>query len=139
MLTWMSKQAFSHYDNWECHAAGFWKGAGCDHSNHQASAQLLCSLAFIDAMRSLALCWPVSCAVHLSDAGLNRRAWLGQASCFMETGNCIECTKLAWSQLTAAEQAFANNNATEFYEQWTATNIERGHYQKQRHQSAYLF
>lgn len=126
MLRWIDGQAFAHFTEWECRTAGYWDGRGCRHDRPADSAALLASPDFEWAMQMLALLWPVSCAVHLTNAGTNRRAWLGQASCFLELGNCAACTVAAWGTLTPHQQLTANYYANELITQWLRANTEVG-------------
>jgi hypothetical protein len=73
---------------------------------------------FVEAMRRAVHDWPVSCQNALSTPGLNQRAWLGQAGCYLGTGSPEETTKLAWRQLDAGEQFAANQAADTVIAEW---------------------
>lgn len=74
--------------------------------------------AFREAMRRALWEWPKSCAVALSTAGLNRKAWLGHAGCYLATGSPEETTRLGWHALTDGEQRDANSAALEVIGEW---------------------
>jgi len=55
--------------------------------------------------------WKTSTAVNLSNKSINRKAWLGQASCLFHCKSNEKETKTAWFQLTDDEKIKANNIA----------------------------
>lgn len=122
-LTIKGGRCFAHFTAWECHLAGYWNDKGCDHSDHWKSKALLedCT-AFWNAMETLVCDWPISSAVHLSDSSINRKAWLGQASCFVSTGNCQQCTKRSWAHMTIDKQLKANETAQRMINKWVTEN-----------------
>jgi hypothetical protein len=69
--------------------------------------------AFLAAMERAVRDWPTSCEVAMTTPGLNRRAWIGHAGCFLATGSPEETTRLGWHQLTPDEQ-FAANAAADY-------------------------
>lgn len=125
MIKWMESQAFSHYTNWECNQSGFWIGSGCKHNAVESSAEVLETSLFMDSMKTLALIWPVSCAVHLTNSCSNHRAWLGQAACFIECGNCINCTVCAWLGMSEQNRKAANEIANHFAALWKQSNLKK--------------
>ena len=124
MVKWVSSQAFSHYSNWECVQAGYWNGFGCKHDQSQMSVDVLTN-RFADSIKTVLLLRPCSSAVHLSNLGINRRAWLGQTACFLECGNCADCTIEAWFTLTTLEQNIANEIASHWIASWIAVNSKK--------------
>lgn len=74
--------------------------------------------AFACAMRRALIEWPVSCSVALTTPGLNRRAWLGHAGCYLETGSPEETTRLGWHRLEPHEQARADAAADLIIAEW---------------------
>lgn len=137
-IKWVFGQAFAHYADWECYQANYWNGGVCEHNRVHESARVL-TQSFLPAMQTLLLIWPTTCAVHLTNAGINRRAWLGQAACFIETGNCIECTVAAWFSMTETEQANANKTANELIQQWLKTNLRKENFRQQSIQLEFQF
>lgn len=74
--------------------------------------------AFIKAMRRALKEWPKSVAQALTTPGMNHRAWLGHAGCFLATGSPEETTRLGWHELDAAEQYAANAAADQVISEW---------------------
>lgn len=78
--------------------------------------------AFADAMRRALVEWPKSVAQALTTPGLNRRAWLGHAGCYLATGSPEETTRIGWHQLDDAEQYGANDAADRVITEWRKTH-----------------
>lgn len=138
MIKWVNGQAFTHYGNWECVQAGYWSGGSCDHSMPQESVRVLRD-NFSGAIKSVLLMWPVTCAVHLSNRSINRNAWIGQSACFVECGNCIECTVDGWCTMSKIEQRLANEVASHWIQSYLKINSERGTFLKQNAQLELAF
>jgi hypothetical protein len=139
MIKWIESQAFASYELWECHNAGFWVGTGCKHNNVEMSAYVLETSLFMQSMQTLALIWPVSCAVHLTNSASNHRAWLGQAACFIEVGNCISCTVSAWMKMPEQNRIAANHIANHFTVTWKLANSKNATYQQRSTQLELAF
>lgn len=83
------------------------------------AADLMVDLdAFIAAMRRTLKEWPKSVAQALTTPGMNHRAWLGHAGCFLATGSPEETTRLGWHELDEAEQYAANAAADQVISEW---------------------
>lgn len=91
------------------------------------SATLMCNpIAFAHAMRRALVEWPKSVAVALTTPGMNHRAWLGHAGCFLATGSPEETTRLGWHELDDAEQWAANDAADSVIAEWRRANENTG-------------
>ena len=64
--------------------------------------------SFCDAMRKALSEWPRSVSVALTTPGLNHRAWMGHAGCYLGVGSPEETTRLGWHTLDEAQQRAAN-------------------------------
>jgi hypothetical protein len=62
--------------------------------------------------------WPRSCEVAMTTPGLNRRAWIGHAGCYLAVGSPEETTRLGWHRLDDAAQFSANDAADRAIEVW---------------------
>lgn len=83
------------------------------------SAELMVDTdAFIKAMRRALKEWPKSVEQALTTPGLNHRAWLGHAGCFLGTGSPEETTRLGWHELDEPEQYAANAAADQVISEW---------------------
>lgn len=85
--------------------------------------------AFADSMRLALQKWPRSVAVAMTTPGLNQRAWLGHAGCFLATGSPEESTRLGWHELDEAEQWAANAAADQVISEWRKANAPATHEQ----------
>ena len=78
---------------------------------------------FANGMRLALDEWPRSVSVALTTPGVNQRAWLGHAGCFLVTGSPEETTRLGWHRLTASEQRAANHAADLVIAEWRAAQV----------------
>lgn len=102
---------------------GMWRTPTAGESAQQieAAANLMRKPGeFLAAMLRVGTEWPRSIGVAMSTPGLNRRAWMGHAGCFLAVGSVEECTRLGWHALDPAEQVAANEAADEAIDQWHA-------------------
>jgi hypothetical protein len=63
---------------------------------------------FANSMRLVLKRWPNSVDTAFNTPGLNLRAWLGHAGCWLAVGSPEETTRLGWHELDDAEQFAAN-------------------------------
>ncbi len=83
-----------------------------------AEALMVDPEAFAAACTRATTQWPLSTSVALTTPGLNKRAWLGHAACFILTGSPEETTRQAWHLLDAGEQYAANDAADTAISAW---------------------
>lgn len=83
------KRIYHPWHEWECYRAGFYN-TECEFSSDEARCLYRDFLAdiprFEKALRRVLNEWPNSCRHFLTNDGMNRIAWLGQASMCIETG-----------------------------------------------------
>lgn len=77
---------------------------------------------FTAAMRQASEQWPRSFQNAFGTPGLNLRAWIGHAGCFVATGSPEETTRLGWHQLDHGEQYAANAAADTVAAEWRRTH-----------------
>lgn len=75
-------------------------------------------VAFFEAMVDASARWPRSTAQALTTPGMNQRAWIGQAGCYVAQASPEETTKLAWRSLADHEQRAANAAADQAIAAW---------------------
>lgn len=91
------------------------------------AAELMCDTdRFLAAMRSAIRQWPTSCEAAFATPGLNLRAWLGHAGCYLATGSPEETTRLGWHQLDDAEQYGANAAADQAITEYRRAHEDQG-------------
>ena len=107
------KRKFYHYKKWEDYKCGMYdelaEGRDCRISLAQ---KLLGNPALCEKfMREVVERWTCAAEQVLTNAAINRRAWLGQAACCLYAGCKEDETRKAWWLLTDEEQRTANQIA----------------------------
>lgn len=88
----------------------------------EKSKELLSSSVLLDAMFEVIDKWPVSTKHNFTNAGSNRRSWLGQAACCIRHKSTEFETRLAWRELTSEVQKIANSYADQVILNWEQLN-----------------
>jgi hypothetical protein len=120
---------FYHHEDLEEYSggAGMWRTVtGTSVTTYaDAAAKLMANpTSFQIAMRRALREWPNSCNAAFTTQGMNWRAWIGHAGCFLATGSPEECTRLGWHQLDEAEQYAANDAADKVIAEWRKAAID---------------
>lgn len=112
---------FHTYDKWECYKAGFY-ATTAENMGHteaeEAYRDFLGDTArFSEALQGVITEWKNSCEHYLTNAAMNRIAWLGQASACYAMG--LPCRyRSGFSLLTKEQQDEANNTALIYLNKW---------------------
>lgn len=69
-------------------------------------------------MQKVSVEWPKSCLNALTDANLNRRAWIGHAACAYALHCPEDITRQAWGFLTDEQRLLANRQADRAIQSW---------------------
>lgn len=107
------KQIYKPYWQWEDYLNGMYETVCNDETEQQSKAiELLsnCEL-FYSVGLDMTSKWVVSSEVNLTNNRINRKAWIGQASCNYKFGVVETQTKIAWGLLTETQRIEANNIA----------------------------
>lgn len=112
---------FHTFDKWECYRAGFYDTSHPTMNRDEcerAYAAFLSDLpAFEDALSHVVKEWPNSCEHYLTNASMNRIAWLGQASmCYAKGVPAI--FRSGYSLLTESQQREADLLALKYLNLW---------------------
>ena len=103
------RQKFPYWE-WEDYQMGMYDLAvlrgTVDHAR-----EVLTSCGLERVMRQAVQQWPKAAAHHLTDGGMNQRAWLGWAACAIAGNTPAHLTRAAWWQLSDGERATANDAA----------------------------
>lgn len=91
--------------------------------DHRLYAERACNLfaeldCFKTACERVIKEWPNSCLHNLSARIQNRRAWLGQAACYIETGSVEYTTRKGWRMLDFSERDRADDIAEQVIKEW---------------------
>jgi len=116
---------FHTYDKWECYRAGFYATTmdGMTKAQCEESYRVFLSdiPRFSRALGGVITEWKHSCEHYLTNAAMNRIAWLGQASACLDMG--IPSTfRSGFFLLTEEEQEAANQCALEYLNKWLVAN-----------------
>lgn len=104
----MIKQKFPYWE-WEDYCAGLYMQSWGDSRTAADSIAILADLTRLDcAMRRAVAEYPKAAAHHLTDGGMNQRAWLGWAACGIERQVPAHITRAAWWQLSEPQRIAAN-------------------------------
>lgn len=112
---------FSHYEVWEDWHAGLYRKLPPGDYDVFAdnSREILADPdTFERVAREMIATWPHAAAFNLSNAGQNRRAWVGQAACCYSHDAPEDATKIAWWLLTDPERDAANAAADRVIDSW---------------------
>lgn len=122
------KQIYHHYNKWEDFKNGLFD-TKCDNFDEKItlSIELLkdqdmfykMSIEMIDS-------WVYSSEQNLSDNSINKRAWIGQATCCFSHGSPEFVTKQAWWELDEEDRIKANKTADKAIKYWKEKNIMKG-------------
>lgn len=118
-------RVFHTYEKWECYKAGFYattvdgmKKADCE----EAYRAFLTDIErFSSALHGVITEWKHSCEHYLTNAAMNRIAWLGQAAaCYSMRIPSSFCG--GFNLLTDQEQEAANQTALVYLNRWLEAN-----------------
>jgi len=116
-------RVFHTYEKWECFRAGFYatKKEGMTKAQcEQYYAEFLASPErFTKALQGVISEWKNSCEHYLTNASMNRIAWLGQASVCYESGIPSQFCS-GFNLLTEKQQDDANKLALVYLNKWLA-------------------
>lgn len=114
-------RVFHTYDKWECYQAGFynttklgWSKAECEEKYRELLTDIP---AFTKALKAVTSEWKHSCEHYLTNAAMNRIAWLGQASACYALG-IPSSYRGGFYLLTEEEQSAANEAALVWLNKW---------------------
>lgn len=116
---------FHTWDKWECFRAGFFnttkEGMTKDECEQAYADFLSDDDTFRAALDVVISEWKYSCEQNLTNAALNRIAWLGQAAMCQATG-VPSCFCGGFNLLTKDQQEKANSTALEYLNRWLEAN-----------------
>lgn len=116
------KRIHHRWEKWECVPAGMY--ASIPPARMTADEACAAYAAFLQDISRFRVAlarvldeWPISCEQFLSNEGINRIAWLGQASMCIATG-VPNAYRGGFKLLTQRQQQQANAAAAEFLSKW---------------------
>ncbi len=116
-----AKRAWHPYPLWECYQHGMWTRVSRDEET-----TLLVSAKEFTGDAELYGSWMmravkefrISCEHHLTDASLNKQAYIGHAACALAHRLPEYIVRRAWGMLTQDQRDRANRKADEAFRFW---------------------
>lgn len=114
------QRIFHHYSLWEDFHAGMYDESKDGRKERvQEAARILgtpdiCRLAMEKVINE----WEKATEFNLSNAEINRKAWLGQAACCCYAGIHEDETREAWGLMTEEQRVEANRIAATIIKKW---------------------
>jgi len=110
------------WDKWECYPAGFYENNAPKPMKAREATTAYASFLrdlprFEAALRRVVSEWHNSCEHYLSNANMNRIAWLGQASACLALG-LPSIFRAGYYQLSEDEQRAADEMALKYLNAW---------------------
>lgn len=115
------KQVFYPYWEWEDYANGFYSKIEKTQEIekiHLAVNLLSNENLFYSVAKEMISKWLKSSEQNLTDDTINKKAWIGQASCCYSSGVPEYLTREAWGQLTETQREKANAVATKVIDEY---------------------
>lgn len=119
------KQKFHHFNKWEDFKNGLFD-SNCDFYDEKLNFSIeLLSDQDMFFYIGLKMCedWIYSAEHNLTDSSMNRRAWLGQATCCYNHKAPDYVTKDAWWKLSEETRKEANKTADKILKEWQSKHI----------------
>lgn len=116
------ERIFHHFSRWEDYHAGMYDESKDGRTERvQKAAEILGSPSVCrEAMEKVVSEWKFATEYNLSNAEINRKAWLGQAACSCYAGIHEDETREAWGIMTDDQRKEANRIAAEIIKRWLA-------------------
>ena len=114
------ERIFHHYELWEDYHAGMYDECRDGRPERVAEAARILGTPSLcrTAMEKVVQDWKISTEYNLSNAGINRKAWLGQAACCCYAGIHEDETREAWGIMTERQRVKANQIAADIIRKW---------------------
>ena len=113
---------FHHYSLWEDYHAGMYDESKDGRAERVLEAVHILGTPDIckQAMEKVIAEWTIATEYNLSNAEINRKAWLGQAACSCYAGIHEDETREAWGIMTEAQRIEANRIAARIIKIWVS-------------------
>lgn len=114
------ERIYHHYELWEDFRNGMYNESreGRAERVKQAAHILGTPTICTEAMKKVIAEWQICTEYNLSNIGVNRKAWLGQAACNCYANIHEDETREAWGLMTEEQRIQANRIAAKLISQW---------------------
>ena len=122
------RRIYHTWEKWECYPAGFYEdlppeGMTARQATEAHAAFLRDIPRFGAALVRVITEWTHSCEHYLSNANMNRIAWLGQAAACIDSG-LPACFRSGYHKLSVEEQRRADQAALDALNAWLTARDE---------------
>lgn len=114
------ERIFYRYELWEDYKNGMYAESKNGRAERVKRAASILGNAELcrKAMEKVVAEWLIATEYNFSNAGINRKAWLGQAACSCWAGIHEDETREAWGLMTDAQRDEANRIAHQIITEW---------------------
>lgn len=114
------ERIFHHYTKWEDFHAGMYDENKDGRKERVKKAATILGTPNLcrKAMEKVVSEWQIATEYNLSNADINRKAWLGQAACSCLAGIHEDETREAWGIITEVQRNEANRIASDIIKKW---------------------
>lgn len=114
------QRIFHHFSLWEDYHAGMYDEDKEFRKERVRQAAIILGTPDIcrRAMEKVISEWKIATEYNLSNAEINRKAWLGQAACSCYAGIHEDETREAWGTMTEQQRIKANQIAAKIIREW---------------------
>lgn len=114
------QRIFHHFSLWEDYHAGMYDESKDGRQERVQEAARILGTPDIcrEAMEKVINEWEKATEYNLSNAEINRKAWLGQAACSCYAGIHEDETREAWGIMTEEQRVEANKIAATIIKRW---------------------
>lgn len=114
------ERIFSHYTEWEDYQNGMYNEDKNNRSERIKDVVKVLGDPIVcrEQMMAVVQKWKKATEYNLSNAGMNRIAWLGQSACCIYSGVHEDETREGWWQLTEEQRTEANSIARGIIMEW---------------------
>lgn len=119
---------YHHYEKWEDFKSGMWRKETKAYGERELPNVIEFTgnhILYGNAMLRVVTEWKISCEHNLSNASINRKAWIGHAACCIEKGYPEYLVRVAWGLLTEQQRVDANKRADYAIQKWVADFNEK--------------
>ena len=118
MLLFVEGRYFSHYKYWEDYKNGFYDIKSSLDDLKMVKHVLCNTKLFFKKGCEMVDNWEYISSINLSDNNINKRAWIGQLTCFYTYKISEDIVRAGWWELNRDQQIKANKTADEIYNYW---------------------
>lgn len=114
------KRIYHHFNNWEDYHAGMYDEDSNGRKERVEKAAYILGTPKVckEAMEKVVTEWKIATEYNLSNAEINRKAWLGQAACSCYGNIHEDETREAWGIMTDQQRTKANQIAATIIKRW---------------------